>query len=189
MPRGSLHIFVGPMFSGKTSRLIDALQGDEEPLGVAFLPEIDNRSKIEGRYVLLGHDGRVWPGHVQTLPTQGVPLWLGEVYGRHAEQGAIIAFDEVQFLDSMISPVLRQLADMGGHIVATGLLRDSRRKPWETTLAIMGLADRIETILATCAVCKKEWASDTWRNPVVQDRVAIGNGSIYEPRCVDCWRE
>jgi len=169
---------VGPMFSSKTTTLIDALsvRSARETPTVAVLPEIDHRS--DGW--LRGHDGRCW-GPALILPQD--PDW-GLVVSR-LFHGGFLAVDEAQFFAPSVAQALRTIADGDIDVYVAGLLRDSEGCPWETVGAILALADDIDVLAARCS-CGQE-ATETGRRTVREQRIAIGGADQYEPLCRSCW--
>jgi thymidine kinase len=98
-----------------------------------------------------------------------------------------ICLDEVQFMDcvSTLSHVEKWLS-MGLNVIAVGLDQDSRGLPFETTSHLMGLADCVEKITATCTQCGRD-ATKTYRVHAEGDRVQVGSVGMYEPRCKEHW--
>ena len=169
---------VGPMFSSKTTTLIDALsvRSTREAPAVAVLTEVDHRS--DGW--LRGHDGRCW-GPALILPQD--PDW-GLVTAR-LPHGGFLAVDEAQFFAPSAASALRSIADGEIDVYVAGLLRDFEGRPWETVEAILPLADDIDVLAARCN-CGQE-ATETGRKFACEQRIAVGGSDQYEPLCRSCW--
>lgn len=69
-----------------------------------------------------------------------------------------ILVDEVQFMQPQAIELLRKLAN-SANVSCWGLRNDFNKKPWDSISLLLNLADEIEEIPSTCAMCFENKAS------------------------------
>lgn len=185
MGAGSLELIVGPMFSGKTDRLIDRFERLSAGQGVdplAVKPRRDTRSAPE---LIVSHSNREIPATAIDSPEE----ILAAAGGARA-----VLIDEIQFFDLGLTDAVLRLRERGIDVVAAGLDLDFRREPFETTASLMPSATSVKQLQAVCTRCGRP-AAFTQRSvdgrPAGFDapRLLVGDAEIYEPRCARCWLE
>ncbi|MDG6928596.1 MAG: thymidine kinase [Nitrososphaerota archaeon] len=184
--RGKLVVIMGPMFSGKTSRLVELLE----------------REMIAGRKISLFKpeiDGRYSQSEVVThkgirLPAEVVPVDRGGVR-RIMERSAdsyVVGVDEAQFWPSEaeLPKALDGLSFSGKTVYASLLNRDHQGEPFGAAMELLSRADEVHSLTAVCARCGDD-ASFTQRvlegRAVFGEQVQIGGKEMYEPRCRSCY--
>ncbi|MEM0118411.1 MAG: hypothetical protein QXX17_01380 [Conexivisphaerales archaeon] len=185
--KGKLVVISGPMFSGKTSRLIELLEremiaGRKIEL---FKPEIDSRySQAE----VVTHKGARLPAKVISLDERGIEAMTGYARGVNA-----IGVDEAQFWPSStaLPEKLDELAFSGKSVYVSVLNRDHAGLPFGIAMELMARADYVQSLNAVCAKCGSDDAYFTQRvvagKEVFGERVKIGGKELYEPRCRACF--
>lgn len=181
----TLHLIVGPMFSGKTTRLVSLLrEAQSRRLNlVAVKPRVDNRYAPRA---IVSHDGQRWPAKGVTSAAELI---------RMAEGATMIAVDEAQFFSLEISSALKSLSDGGAAVTVAALDRDFRGERFSTTSAILELATSVEPLTASCGLCGRaaEFSQrliDGAPASVDDPTVVIGGAETYQPRCARCfWKE
>jgi thymidine kinase len=179
--RGTLDVYCGPMYAGKTSHLLKrVLWLDHQQKRVLVLkPAKDNRYAEEK---IVTHNQLSYPCISFVAFTE-----IESKYNIKPYNYDTVCLDEVQFMDpaATLKTVERWLSE-GVNVIACGLDQDSRGTPFETTSLLMGLADCVDKITATCNTCGKN-ATKTYRVHAEGDRVMVGSMGLYEPRCKDHW--
>lgn len=179
--RGTLDIYSGPMYAGKTSFLLKrVLWLDHQSKSVLVMkPSKDDRYAKES---IVTHNQLSYPCVSFSKFEE-----IDENYNIMPYNFDTVCLDEVQFMDTLatIDHVDKWLNN-GVNVVATGLDQDSRGVPFETTALLMGLADNVSKITATCTKCGR-LATKTYRKDASGDRVQVGSVGMYEPRCKDHW--
>lgn len=181
--KGLLTVIAGPMFSGKTSKLV-AMVDVFTRMGYKVLtvkPKIDNRygSKNE----IHSHDHR----KTQAILVNGQqPQEIVEkILKTKADK---VIFDEVQFFDKeKINNVISDLRKKGIHVIAAGLLYDYKRQPFGATPDLMGLADEHMELFSVCQKCGAI-ARHTERKKGGKGQVVVGAADKYIASCVKCHR-
>jgi len=179
--RGTLEVYCGPMYAGKTSSLLKrVLWLDHQRQRVLVLkPARDDRYSEDH---IVTHNKLSYPSVSFTSFKEIDEKYKIMPYNYHT-----VFLDEVQFLDTHETVRhITQWLNSGVNVVVGGLDQDSRGEPFETTSLLMGLADTVEKIKAVCTVCGRD-ATKTYRVSEVGDRLLVGSTGVYEPRCNVHW--
>lgn len=178
-PRGVLHVVLGPMFSGKTTALIQCMTDEmsRAPMEcLAIKPAFDIRY---GRDRIASHDGL----GVKALPVSEWPLIQPGI--RH------VFVDEAQFMaapnftDDFPSGVETLLRN-GINVTACGLDTDWKGMPFTVTQRLSILADRLTMLTARCSACGGKATMNFKKRPNDQI-VELGESDAYEARCMEHW--
>lgn len=192
---GQITVFVGPMFSGKSGRLItqanSAVRANKSVLAVK--PQIDTRDEAE--IVTRLHD----PVNGESLKRsyenahlidESDPDELRTLFS--SEDPDVFIADEVQFFDAWFSEFVAELQLSGQtEVYLAGLDLDAWGDSFGHTRDLLTLADRVEKMTADCFIdgCQRKAnrtqlldADKTDGSPV-----AVGGKDMYEARCSRCW--
>lgn len=173
---GRIELICGPMFAGKTTRLIARLMehcAAGEPV-LAVKPAADNRY---GAKEIVTHDG----GRMDAVAIENV-----SDFEDRAADASVIGIDELHFFDPNIADVCSALKHCGKTIVAAGVDLDHRTEAFAAVAAVERIADTVTRVTATCAQCGGV-ASLTRRLIESQDAIVVGGAGDYEPRCPSCF--
>lgn len=173
-----LTVIAGPMFSGKTSKLISMIESNliANNRVAVFKPSNDDRYSTEK---IVTHSGK---GVDATMISRSRPCIEYFV-------PSVLFFDECQFFDTeqfirLIDRTLKHNAD----VVCAGLPNDFEGKPFGPMPMLLAMADEIVSLKAVCAKCKKiNSATRTFRKTDSKEQTVVGGADIYEPRCFNCW--
>jgi len=154
-----LELILGPMYSGKTTTLLQHVGANTLVVNHSF----DTRTGNSIR----SHDGIEAPAikctHIRDLP---------RTYDT-------VLVDEAQFFES-----LEGVEDLAPHVVVAGLSGDFMRRPFGKILDLIPKADKITFLQAVCA-CGAP-ARFTQRVSTEDDLVSVS--SAYIPACAQCWK-
>ncbi len=183
---GRLVLITGPMFSGKTSRLIELLE--REILAgrntLLFKPEIDKR--YDTTFVTT-HKGMRLPAIVLNTDNDGVK----KMY-ELSKNVDVIGIDEAQFWDhdSILPEVADRIASEDKIVYVAALNKNHTGSPFKTSMGIIARADQVYSLTAVCAKCGED-ATFTQRvmngKEVFGEQIKIGGTESYEPRCRKCF--
>ncbi len=181
--KGQLTIIAGPMFSGKTGKLV-AMVDVFRRMGFSVLtvkPKLDTRYTKKNE--LYSHDHR----KTEAIVVDGEAPESIIARITHLNPDKVI-FDEIQFFDkNKIESVIIRLLSIGIDIIAAGLLYDYKRKPFGATQELMGLADQRLELVAVCQKCGN-FARHTERVGGGTAQVDIGALDKYIAVCETCHR-
>jgi thymidine kinase len=163
-------IFTGPMFGGKTSRMLSQLERAKYQRKVIklFKPVIDNRYASES---VVCHNGKQW---------QSISINNGQDIYNHASGADVIAVDEA-FMIPGIADALLKLYTRGKQIYVSSLQLSSEGTIFPEMAKMFPWATKIEVCPAVC-YCGED-AYYTISLTEKQEEVRVGGKEGYEPRC------
>jgi thymidine kinase len=181
MKKGRLTVVAGPMFSGKTSKLVAMVEVFTR-MGYKVLtvkPKIDNR--YGGKKEIHSHDDKKTPAIV--VDGEKPQVIVEKILASGADK---VIFDEVQFFQrAKVMHVIDVLRNKGIHIIAAGLLYDYQRKPFGCTPDLLGLADERLELFAICQKCGS-LARHTQRLGGGKSQIVVGAADKYIASCEKC---
>jgi len=177
---GYLEITYGPMFSGKTSKLINNAN--------KYIDK--NKQQGKNRKVLvINHtsDTRkegLSPHTKQELNPEITIKKINYLNSINFFDYDYIAIDEAQFFINLHS-FIRKALKHGKHIHCSGLIADSNKEKFGELTSIFYLADTVQQLKAFCYICgdKEENAPFTKCLIKKSEQVLIGDKQEYRPVC------
>ena len=168
-------IYVGPMFSGKTSRLLSDLERFkyQKKKTLIFKPQIDDRYSQDE---VVSHSGWHMPATTIKLGADILGI-LADVDGNPD----IIAVDEA-FMIPGIAEALVWLFRNGFSIVVSTLDLSATGKAFHEVEKMLVWATRVEKCAAVCTVCGQD-AFYTHKKNTDGEEIEVGGDELYEPRC------
>ena len=163
-------IFTGPMFGGKTSRMLSRLERAKYQKKVIklFKPKMDTRYSTES---VISHTDNRW---------RSINIELGEEIITHLGKADVVAVDEA-FMIPNIADVLIDLYKAGKTVYVSSLQLSSLGQPFEEMSIMLPYATKIEVCPAVC-FCGED-AYYSIRLTEIKDKVSVGGKGDYEPRC------
>ena len=176
---GYLEIIMGPMFSGKTTKLIEKYQEyqekDKNVLAINFM--------LDKRYsntMIASHDNKQIPCVFASR--------LDEIdINKHLIHTDIILINEGQFFPDLNDSVKYWVEDLYKTVYIAALDGDFQRKPFGDFLNILPLCDRFTKLRATCNMCNSKNAIFSHRISDEKEQVVIGSENKYVPLCRKCY--
>ena len=147
---GQLDIYLGPMFSGKTSRLLQILSLYAD-LGykVAYInSSLDTRGENISPHNSLYKENGKFSGI-----TKIKAILLKEIY---VEPYDIIGVDEAQFFADVVEVVSSWVNVVRKIVTVVALDGTSEMKPFGRVMELIPVADNVEKLKAKCMKCRKE---------------------------------
>lgn len=176
---GTIEIIAGCMFSGKTEELIRRLKRAKiaKQNVIVFKPSIDTRyTKNE----ICSHNKNTF----DSIPVKNSKDILKYIN----KNTQVVGVEEIQFFDNNIINIIEELKDKGIKIICAGLDMDYKGKPFEITIYLMGIADKVNKLNAICVKCGNV-ATMSYKLTKDNNRIAVGSSELYEARCRKCWKE
>ena len=164
-------IFTGPMFGGKTSRMLAALDRAryQSKNILAFKPKMDHRYD-EDRIVT--HMGHAW---------NAICVSEGSEILEHATGVDVIAVDEAFMIDG-IAETLISLYKSGKTIFVSTIQLSAAGLPFDEVQKMFPWATRVEVCPAVCSKCERD-AYYTVAKVTGLNHIEVGGAETYEPRC------
>lgn len=169
-PLGSLRVICGPMFTGKTTRLIELLRSAQQRGNhvVAVKPDIDNRYHPTD---LTTHTGQRLPARTIRTPAELLAI-----------DARVVGLDEAHFFEAGLHEAVMTLLRRGSEVIIAGLDRTSTNEPFGEMAHLLIEADAVEKISGVCAVCGREAVHTIRRVPWTQ-HIVVGGADLFENRC------
>ncbi|MBI3981245.1 hypothetical protein HY345_04570 [Candidatus Microgenomates bacterium] len=179
--KGHLTIFAGPMFSGKTTKLIklvEILQQNGKKV-LTVKPSIDTRYTKQPK--LASHDLKTAQAVLVDLNR---PDDILELVSKNKINHVIL--DELNFFHKTKTiKTVRDLLKNGVDVTGSGLAYDYRRKTFGPTLALSKIANQTIWLYAICQKCGRP-AEHTERTGGGTGQVVVGAADVYIASCKKC---
>jgi thymidine kinase len=172
---GTLTLVYGPMFSGKTTWLIEHFR----PGDVAFRPMIDTRYTTES--VLHNHNGKQLPAlSVDSNQPKSMIRMVKEARPNLAR----VMIDEIHFYPNGVVGVIREFLAGGLRVIVAGLLTDSERSDFGVTRVLLEMADEVHELTARCDGdgCQSP-ARWSYAKAKKTAQLVVGAGDLYGAAC------
>lgn len=171
-------IFVGPMFSGKSTHLINEIDKAkyQKKSWIVFKPKIDNRS---GKNKILSHNGVSLPA-TEISDANEINNYVYDENG--CKEFNKIFCDELFMIPNAYKVIVSLYVD-GFDICASSLDLSAKAKPYNDIVFLMAYATEIIKCHAYCSVCgEKAFFTNKKTNTDVE--FEIGAEELYEPMCL-----
>jgi thymidine kinase len=187
---GALSVICGPMFAGKTTRLLAAVDAWEAARGRAIIitPAWDRRYHAVGSDAhVITHDGVRRAAHAAADAGEAASLVSGAI-DDPARAGAklLVVIDEAHFFGAALAPAVRAWILAGAHVLVCGVELDHRGEPFEPFPTLLAEADEVVKLASRCARCGGP-ARHSQRMNASGDRIVVGGADLYEARCRNCF--
>lgn len=189
MSQGSLEVIYGPMYAGKTTKLIDLLK-EAEGKGkkvIAFKHTFDTRYTTNK---LTTHDRKDFPAAPISSESADILKIIKFIETSKAD---VIGIDEIQFFPKLILQVISMLVENDKRVIVAGLDLDFRQESFGIMPQVLNGASKQHKLTANCAVCSStapysqrliNGHAAAYDDPVVMP----GAKDLYEPRCGNCFK-
>lgn len=176
----SIHLYIGCMFSGKTSRIIDNVKratiAGLQTLVVTF---VDDTRYSDPLREVCTHDKIAYKGRIMSVRD------LGDIPMPMINQVQVIAIDEFQFYKS--PEVVIQWALAGKDIYLAALDGDYKTDIFENVAFILPKTNTVSKLHAVCMKCRDlQGGIFTSRLSNETERVVIGGSDKYLAVCRKC---
>jgi|SaaInlStandDraft_2_1057019.scaffolds.fasta_scaffold17589_4 thymidine kinase len=179
--RNDFLIFVGPMFGGKTTRLLSAIdryryQGRKI---FCFKPEVDNRySKSE----IVTHTGGIQRAY-RIKDANEIKDHLISWGLEPGTEDIVVAIDEAFMLPNA-GDVLPKLFRRGVTVIVSSLQLSSDGGAYPQIQALLPYATKIEVCPAVCSLCSADaHYTEKIAGNLNDHGVEVGGSEMYQPRC------
>ena len=182
---GYLELFLGCMFSGKTTELI-RLYNSYNYIGkkVCVL-----NYTADTRYhdtMLSTHDKRM----IQCIFIDSIAdIWLNPQHPNSIElqEADVVLINEGQFFPDLYDNILEMVEKNGKKVYICGLDGDFQRKKFGQLLDLIPYCDKVSKLESLCSICKNgNKGIFSFRATEEMSQIVIGSTS-YKPLCRNCY--
>lgn len=201
---GSLIVYYGPMFSGKTTKGLTVLSEfimahrtafqlkyglyppEEKKLALYINHSNDNRSNngFSTHHPFISQIKQ----HIDSVPTT-------DLSNINVTNYSYIMIDEAQFFNELVSQVKKWVEIYHCHVIVVGLSGDINKNKFGKILDLLPIADKSEQLSAHCIKCMEESlignnnstrminAPFTFRFSEEKEQTVVGGADKYIPVC------
>jgi thymidine kinase len=172
---GKIELIIGPMFSGKSTRLIEQMRKYVYKAKKTIMVKYYADQRYSEKSEVVTHD---------LIKYDSINCKLLRNSFETLKQYDVIGIDEGQFFADLVE-VCEELALMGKIILIAALNGDFRMEPFPVIQRIISKSDKIKLLKAYCFNCHKD-AKFSLRIVQSNETVLIGAGEAYKPACREC---
>lgn len=182
MTGGYLQLIIGPMFAGKTTKLIEEAKKVSREDSIRINHSINTRyNEKHGGNIFCSHDEQVL-GDVINLDNL-CDITKFDQY----KDAKYIFIEELQFFKDALEVIVTMVDRDGKCVIAAGLDGTYLREPFGDVLKLIPYSDNTVKLLAKCDVCGKD-APFTKKfggkgDGKVERDIEVGGKDIYLPVC------
>jgi thymidine kinase len=173
-----LELIIGPMFSGKTSRLVDIYKQCQF---CNISVSVVNHS-IDTRY----HDTMLSTHDKVMIPCIKAKC-ITDILDTLATSQVII-INEGQFFDDLYTTVV-SLLSQGKKIYVGGLDGDFERKKFGHILDLIPMCDKVTKLTSLCSICKDGKSGIFSKRLTLETEQTIVGSDSYIPVCRSCYNK
>jgi len=179
---GYLELIIGPMFSGKTSKILDiyniCILSD---INVAVINHSSDKRYSES--MLSTHDLKMIP----CIQANKLYDLMEDVNNcEKINKAEVILINEGQFFEDLYDWTKNMVENNNKEIYICGLDGDFNRQKFGTILDLIPLCDKIRKLMSICSMCGKN-AMFSLRLDDNKEQVLIGS-DCYKPCCRSCYQ-
>ena len=172
---GRIEIILGPMFSGKSTRLIEIIRKYTYKAKKTIMIKYQEDKRYSEKSEVVTHDLVKYDSiNCKNLSDSFEKL-------KHYD---VIGIDEGQFFPDLVE-VCEKLALLKKIVIIAALNADFRMNPFPVISQIISKADKIKLMKAFCFNCHRD-AKFSLRIVASNETVLIGAGEAYKPACREC---
>ena len=172
---GRIELILGPMFSGKSTRLIELIRKYTYKAKKTLMIKYHADKRYSDKSEVVTHDFIKYDSIECTN--------LIDSYDK-LKNYDVIGIDEGQFFNDLVE-VCEELALQKKIIIVAALNGDFRMEPFPVISKLISKADKIKLLKAYCFNCHKD-ARYSLRIVQSNETVLIGAGEAYKPACREC---
>lgn len=177
-----LELIMGPMFSGKTTALIDIYNKNIDLGKNVYVINYSGDTRYHDS-MLSTHDKRMIPC---VFASRLAEVFSGDV-ALDIHDTDVVLINEGQFFPDLFEIVRSMVEDYGKDVYVCGLDGDFKRKKFGQLFDIIPLCDRVTKLFAKCNICNNN-APFSHRVSNEVEQIVIG-ASNYMPLCRNCYNK
>ena len=172
---GKIELIIGPMFSGKSTRLIGLIRKYTYKAKKTIMIKYFADQRYTDKSEVVTHD---------FLKYDSIDCKNLREHFEKLKNYDVIGIDEGQFFPDLVE-VCEELALMKKTVIVAALNGDFRMEPFPVVGKLISKADKIKLLKAYCFNCHKD-ANFSLRIVQSNETVLIGAGEAYKPACREC---
>ena len=183
---GYLEVILGPMFSGKTSKLVEIYkQYTFCNIPILVINHSDDKRYSETACDMMTHDQiKVNCIHSDTLSS----VMEANLFLLEKNEPIAIIVNEGQFFEDLYSTVHKLVFGYNAHVYVAGLDGDFKQEKFGKMLDLIPICDKVYKLHALCVKCK-DGTKAIFSHRIdkqCSDQKRIGSDEAYIPLCRKC---
>jgi thymidine kinase len=175
---GKIKLYLGPMFSGKSSRLIETMRKYSFKFKKTIMINFSGDHRYSEKSEVVTHDkikmnclmcSKLEPSYKLLLDYDAIGI------------------DEGQFFSDIVE-ISEKLCMKGKIVVVAALSGDFKMEPFPNISRLISKADKIKLMKAYCHFCQNS-AGFSLRTVQSDETILIGSSEAYLPTCKKCYYE
>jgi len=181
---GYLEIILGPMFSGKTSKLIEIYKQyrfcDIEVLAINHSDDT-RHSALQ----MTSHDDHF----INCIQSETIRHIIDKYIISHKTKPIVVLINEGQFFQDLQEGVSELVNKYHAHVYVAGLDGDFRREKFGHMLDLIPMSDKVYKLHSLCVLCKNGKKAIFSHRTMTSctEQKQIGAEDLYQPLCRDCY--
>jgi thymidine kinase len=183
---GSLSIFLGPMYSGKTSKLIERYTHYTKNGEIVMAVNYSKDTRYTSDPFIVSHDKTSIPCILVSRLSEAFSQddTDNDRINRFMESDVIL-INECQFFPDIVEWVKMAVSVYKKRVYICGLNGDYTRRPFGNWMDLISFCDSVIKLHSECRVCKTNSAIFSHRISNKKEQIIIGND--YIPLCRQCF--
>jgi thymidine kinase len=175
---GYLYLIMGPMFAGKSSKLIRLIRQFKSKNVPILVVKHSLDIRYDGLETICSHDKI-------TEPCKSSDNLLKYIDTEDYKISQVIVIEEAQFFGQDLIDFCTRAVDIDNkYLIVTGLSGDYKRKPFGHILNLIPIANQVELLEAYCNLCDGcVPAQFTAKISGTNNTIEVGIDDIYKPVC------
>jgi len=179
---GYLSLFIGPMYSGKTSKLIEIYNQYQYCDMNVMVINYNEDTRYTNKSLLSNHNKVMIPCICVNELND-----IKKYYSEKLKESKVIIINEGQFFKDIVEWVKTFLSSPHDKIIyISGLDGDYKKNTFGNWLELIPHAEHVEKLKSICMMCKKKKAPFTCRLSKETEQKVIGT-DIYKALCRQCY--
>lgn len=177
MSNGFLHIIFGPMFSGKSTKLINEINNLKMYKKNILIINSIKDNRVDNNYIKTHNNTKYEAIKVKDLDLSKI--------NNIVKKYDTICIDEAQFFENLVSFVT-VLLQYDIYIIVAGLNGDANQRKFGYILDLIPLVNKIDKLSGICTECNDGTPGDFTRlkpNKKKENQILVGAEDIYECVC------
>jgi thymidine kinase len=175
-------LYLGPMFSGKTTRLLSSIERHlyKKEDVICFKPHIDGR--YSNTEIVTHSSSKVKAYSVKNAKE------IEAFFDKAFLTPKIVAVDEAFMIEGCGDYLNKLFMESNVTIYVSSIEMSANLNPFPEVQKMMPYATKIEKCTSICLSCYND-AQLTYRKaiePLINKEISVGGSETYEPRCWSC---
>lgn len=189
---GYLEIILGPMFSGKTSKLIEIYKRYTccNDVHVLAINHSDDIRHANATTQMTSHDDHFIHCVQSETIRHFIDTYVEPLLTTSTIKPIVVLINEGQFFQDLQEGVTELVNTYHAHVYVAGLDGDFKREKFGQMLDLIPMCDKVYKLHSLCVVCKNGTNKAIFSHRTMTactEQKKIGAEDVYQPLCRNCF--